>query len=202
MTEDILLINIFEDFIVIVQFSEMITEKYPAYYVNNVRSFIFIGFIIPQRVVSALMAFSAVALAYMLRISLSYAITQMVSSPHAHENGSVILNPDVCPPYEDEIIAIENDEPIPTVNSVTTEKFYWSQELQGLILSSFYWGYILTHIPGGVLSAKIGGKYTLLFGVAIATIFTLFTPYAVLNGEKIITKLIMSISLLIHYLSF
>lgn len=144
--------------------------------------FFVIGFIIPQRVVSALMAFSAVALAYMLRISLSYAITQMVTAPHAHENGSIIENPDICPPYEDELIAIDKDEPIPTIISMTTDKYYWSQELQGLILSAFYWGYILTHVPGGLLSAKIGGKYTLLLGVAIATIFTLFTPLAIRNG--------------------
>ncbi|XP_031618756.1 putative inorganic phosphate cotransporter isoform X2 [Contarinia nasturtii] len=139
-------------------------------------------FILPQRVVSALMAFSAVALAYMLRISLSYAITQMVYNPHAHENGSVIENPDVCPPYEDELIAIENDQPIPTVVSISTERYDWSQELQGVILSAFYWGYITTHIPGGVLSAKVGGKYTLLLGVVVATVFTLLTPIAVKNG--------------------
>lgn len=27
----------------------------------------------------------------------------------------------------------------------------WSQELQGVILSSFYWGYAITHLPGGLL---------------------------------------------------
>lgn len=134
------------------------------------------------------MAFSAVALAYMLRISLSYAITQMVYNPHAHENGSVISNPDVCPPYEDEeIITYANVQPISTIEPATIEKFDWSQELQGLILSSFYWGYLLTHIPGGLLSAKVGGKYTLLLGVVISTVFTLLTPIAVRNGEKNLT---------------
>lgn len=76
------------------------------------------------------MAFSAVALAYMLRISLSYAITQMVTLPHAHENGTLITNADVCPAFEDELIAIQNDEPIPTTISVTSERYDWSQELQ------------------------------------------------------------------------
>lgn len=128
------------------------------------------------------MAFSAVALAYMLRISLSYAITQMVTAPHAHENGSIIENSEICPAYDDELLAIDNDEPIPTIISMTSDKYEWSQELQGLILSAFYWGYILTHVPGGLLSAKIGGKYTLLIGVATATIFTLFTPLAIRNG--------------------
>lgn len=140
------------------------------------------GFLIPQRVVSALMAFSAVALAYMLRISLSYAITQMVLQPHAHENGSIIENPDVCPPFEDEIV---EENPISTIilTSTTTDKYDWSQQLQGLILSSFYWGYILTHVPGGILSAKVGGKYTLLLGVLVSTVFTILTPVAVLNGK-------------------
>lgn len=134
------------------------------------------GFIIPQRVVSALMAFSAIALAYMLRISLSYAITQMVPQPHAHENGTISFNPDICPPFEDETTASQ------TNTTSTGELFNWDQERQGLILASFYWGYILTHIPGGILSAKIGGKYTLFLGAAIATICTLITPYAIRNG--------------------
>lgn len=78
----------------------------------------------------------------------------MVTLPHAHENGTIISNDDVCPPYEDELIAIQNDQPIPTVVSVTSERYDWSQELQGLILSSFYWGYVVSHVPGGLISGK------------------------------------------------
>lgn len=134
------------------------------------------------------MAFCAVALAYMLRISLSYAITQMVLMPHTSENGSVIENPDICPPYADELV-IGNDgsttTPRPIINPIFEEKYDWSQTLQGVILSAFYWGYLLTHVPGGLLSARIGGKYTLLLGVATATIFTVFTPLAIRHGNSI-----------------
>lgn len=91
--------------------------------------------IIPCRIVSALMCFSAVALAYMLRISLSYAITQMVVPPHANGNGTTIQHPDICPPYDDEFTS-DHKHPIA---SDSTGKYDWSQELQGLILSSFYW---------------------------------------------------------------
>lgn len=49
------------------------------------------------------MAFFAVSLAYMLRISLSYAITQMVLRPNTHSNGTVTAHPDVCPAFADEI---------------------------------------------------------------------------------------------------
>lgn len=54
--------------------------------------------------------------------------------------------------------------------------------LQGLILSSFYWGYVLTHIPGGMLADKFGGKYTLGLGILSTAIFTLLTPVAVEVG--------------------
>lgn len=131
------------------------------------------------------MAFSAVALAYMLRISLSYAITQMVRMPHSNGNGT-IDNPDVCPPYDDEILNVNNVEPItmrPYAYASDEEKYDWSQSLQGVILSSFYWGYILTHLPGGLISARFGGKYTLLLGVVISTVFTAFTPLAIRHGN-------------------
>lgn len=148
--------------------------------------FVLLGSSIPQRVISAFMAFTAVALAYMLRISLSYAITQMVQMPHANINGTHD-NPDVCPPYEDETTneRIEEVTLRPQSYAGDDGKYDWSQPLQGVILSSFYWGYILTHIPGGLISARVGGKYTLLLGVVIATVFTVFTPLAIQNGNSI-----------------
>lgn len=143
------------------------------------------------------MAFLAVALAYMLRISLSYALTQMVLMPHTSANGTVIDNPDVCPPYPDEL-ANPVTSPHPTSAPTNEEKYDWSQTLQGFILSSFYWGYILTHVPGGLLSARIGGKYTLMLGVVTATVFTAFTPLAIRHGNSIYlpkTRISMSIQL-------
>ena len=34
----------------------------------------------------------------------------------------------------------------------------WGSETQGLILSSYWWGYVVTQIPGGILTAKYGAK--------------------------------------------
>lgn len=66
--------------------------------------------------------------------------------------------------------------------------FYWSQELQGVILSSFFWGYVLTHLPGGILAEKFGGKYTLALGILSTAIFTIATPLAVELGRVQNTK--------------
>lgn len=118
----------------------------------------------------------------MLRVSLSYAITQMVMQPHASSNGTIISDLDICPPFEDELSIDEGQQTVTMHPISAIDRFDWSQSLQGLILSSFYWGYIVTHIPGGLLSQKIGGKNTCLIGVLIATICTLVSPLAIQMG--------------------
>lgn len=54
--------------------------------------------------------------------------------------------------------------------------------MQGLILSAFYYGYIITHIPGGLLAQKFGGKYTMGLGILCTAIFTLLTPIIAYTG--------------------
>lgn len=51
-----------------------------------------------------------------------------------------------------------------------------------MILSSFYVGYILSHIPGGLLAQRFGGKYILGFGIFFSAILSLVTPAAVRFG--------------------
>lgn len=61
-------------------------------------------------------------------------------------------------------------------------RFDWDEETQGLILSSFFWGYVITHLPGGMLAEKFGGKYALGLGILSTAIFTLLTPLAAIHG--------------------
>lgn len=41
----------------------------------------------------------------------------------------------------------------------------------------------LTHLPGGILSTKYGGKYTLGLGILSTAIFTLITPIVIDWGK-------------------
>ena len=43
-------------------------------------------------------------------------------------------------------------------------KFNWDPETVGLIHGSFFWGYIVTQIPGGYISSRLASnRYTALF---------------------------------------
>lgn len=55
-------------------------------------------------------------------------------------------------------------------------EFDWDEATQGLILSSFFYGYVVTQIPGGWLSERLGGKHLFGFAVLITAILTLLTP--------------------------
>ncbi len=54
----------------------------------------------------------------------------------------------------------------------------WDSETQGWILGSFFYGYILTQIPGGYLARKYGAKWLFGIGIFCTVIFTLLTPVA------------------------
>lgn len=61
-------------------------------------------------------------------------------------------------------------------------QYDWSQELQGYILSSFYVGYVLMHIPYGLMSERIGGKPVILIAMFLSAALSIATPFAVRHG--------------------
>ncbi|XP_050384867.1 ascorbate transporter, chloroplastic [Argentina anserina] len=59
-----------------------------------------------------------------------------------------------------------------------SKEFNWNSATVGLIQSSFFWGYLLTQILGGIWADKIGGKRVLGFGVIWWSVATVLTPIA------------------------
>ncbi|XP_058793477.1 sialin-like [Phymastichus coffea] len=147
---------------------------------------------IPQRYVFALMCFLGLFNAYAMRSCLSIAITEMVSNANI-----TVAHNDVCT-YDNIALPSNNSINGGNTNSMNTSKdtYNWDQYTQGLILSSFYWGYVLTHLPGGYIAENYGGKHTLGFGILITAIFTILTPAAVYAGNftaLIILRMLMGL---------
>nr|DAD18948.1 TPA_asm: hypothetical protein HUJ06_020411 [Nelumbo nucifera] len=63
-----------------------------------------------------------------------------------------------------------------------SQEFNWNSATVGLIQSSFFWGYLLTQIIGGIWADKIGGKLVLGFGVVWWSVATVLTPLAAKVG--------------------
>lgn len=57
-----------------------------------------------------------------------------------------------------------------------SEHFHWSPSVSGLVQSSFFWGYMLSQIPGGFLINRLGGRRVLPAGVALWSLATAGVP--------------------------
>eukprot|EP00088_Acartia_fossae_P010328 TRINITY_DN15141_c0_g1_i3.p1 TRINITY_DN15141_c0_g1~~TRINITY_DN15141_c0_g1_i3.p1 ORF type:complete len:555 (+),score=53.77 TRINITY_DN15141_c0_g1_i3:130-1794(+) len=130
------------------------------------------------RYVFCLMSFLGFVNVYAMRVNLSVAIVAMVNNTAIATN--VTYNNDTCPDLE------------PRPRSNTTQPsgdgpFDWNAEEQGLILGAFFYGYIVTQVPGGRMAEIWGGKWLYGTGVLVTSLFTLITPLAAYSGVGVFT---------------
>lgn len=58
----------------------------------------------------------------------------------------------------------------------------WNQSVKSLILSSFFWGYVLMQLPASIMSKKFGAKLVLVYANIVGSIITILHPLAVKYG--------------------
>lgn len=134
------------------------------------------SFIISIRFLLAILAFVAYAAQYTQKINMSVAIVCMVNhtaanshSTHQNETFSTFnqsIDTSGCGSYQSKKSSGLNGE------------FNWDKNTQGLILASYFVGYLITEIPGGWLSLKFGSKIVLALAILIASILTIILPFA------------------------
>lgn len=152
------------------------------------------------------MAFLALFNAFAMRDNLSIAITNMVRT---EENNTITFryimshHNTMCPlnniTNNDETFYNLNHDyvEIQNVNDTMNYRFRWTQQEQGIILSSFHWGYLLSSLPSGLLAQKFGGKYVLAFGIVFNGILSMLIPACVRSGGShslIAIRILMGIS--------
>ncbi|XP_002166641.3 sialin [Hydra vulgaris] len=106
---------------------------------------------LPKRYILAIMMFMGFMNMYAIRVNLNVAIGAMTNNHTISQGGFAVTMP---------------------------PEFNWSSRLQGVVLGSFYYGYMFLQIPGGWFAMRFGG--TKIFGGAIflASLLTLLTPVA------------------------
>jgi len=81
-------------------------------------------------------------------------------------------------------------------------EFEWDKTTQSMILSGYYYGYIISQILGGWLSGRFGGKVTIGVFMSIVSIFNLLTPYLARQSAfaVVVTRAIMGVATVCHML--
>jgi len=109
--------------------------------------------LMPKRYLLAILSFFGFLNVYALRVNLSVALVAMVSNRTITSTTGI------------------------TIKTIPAE-FSWDTKHQGIVLSSFFYGYIITQIPGGYLAAYFGGKALYGGGILLTALLTLLTPVA------------------------
>uniref|UniRef100_A0A2I2YFU2 Solute carrier family 17 member 8 n=1 Tax=Gorilla gorilla gorilla TaxID=9595 RepID=A0A2I2YFU2_GORGO len=106
---------------------------------------------LPKRYIIAIMSGLGFCISFGIRCNLGVAIVEMVNNSTVYVDGKP---------------------------EIQTAQFNWDPETVGLIHGSFFWGYIMTQIPGGFISNKFAANR--VFGAAIFLTSTLnmFIPSA------------------------
>lgn len=111
---------------------------------------------------------------YALRVNLTIAIVEMLDGTSASHEAAVNETTTSA--------TIEANTTLASVISEKVAKFDWSEKEKQMILGSFFWGYILTELPGGRLAELIGGHRVFGHSMLWASVLTLITPFAANMG--------------------
>uniref|UniRef100_A0A8C8ST03 Solute carrier family 17 member 6 n=1 Tax=Pelusios castaneus TaxID=367368 RepID=A0A8C8ST03_9SAUR len=99
---------------------------------------------LPRRYIIAIMSGLGFCISFGIRCNLGVAIVDMVNNSTIHRGGKIIKE---------------------------KAKFNWDPETVGMIHGSFFWGYIITQIPGGYIASRLAANR--VFGAAILLTSTL-----------------------------
>ncbi|RUS79056.1 hypothetical protein EGW08_013182, partial [Elysia chlorotica] len=133
-----------------------------------------------QRALTAGILFWGFANLYMNRVNLSIAMVCMVKSgpanhsvpdPHGVAPGTSKAKKDLQPWQEGYCDSLGLK-----AKSAEKGEFTWDKEMQGLILGSFFWGYLFLQIPGGMLSELYGPRRVIFFTMFPVGVFGLISP--------------------------
>ncbi|GIY02649.1 hypothetical protein CEXT_442131, partial [Caerostris extrusa] len=131
----------------------------------------------PKRCIFMILGFFGTFLLYATRVNLSVAIVAMVNDSKHLEFDTFNNSVKCCN-------QLRNDTH-PTKNVQKGKKYNWDSKIQGLILSSVYYGFFFTQLPGGILSERIGAKWIYGSGVLISNVLYLLLPFAASLGYEV-----------------
>ncbi|XP_040090842.1 vesicular glutamate transporter 3 isoform X2 [Oryx dammah] len=106
---------------------------------------------VPKRYIIAVMSGLGFCISFGIRCNLGVAIVEMVNNSTVYVDGKP---------------------------EIQTAQFDWDPETVGLIHGSFFWGYIVTQIPGGFISNKFAANRVFGAAIFLTSALNMFIPSA------------------------
>ncbi|XP_042237536.1 sialin-like isoform X3 [Homarus americanus] len=128
-----------------------------------------------KRHVLIILLFLGFAGVYAMRVNLSVAIVAMVKSRPRSQNQNEQID-ETCPIPEAQRTKMGSSE--------IGGEFDWDEETQGMILGSFFYGYLLTNYLGGYLAERLGGRLIFGTGVTLTALLTVISPLAARHSSS------------------
>ncbi|XP_041982184.1 sialin isoform X2 [Aricia agestis] len=122
--------------------------------------------VIPARYILAILGSIGMAIVYGLKVNLSVAMVGMLNHTALKKaTPDKLTGEPECADFDAQESGVESDGP-----------FGWGGDVQGLILSCYFWGYFVSQIPGGRVAELFSAKWVMFFSVTINVVCTLLTP--------------------------
>ncbi|XP_037293127.1 sialin [Manduca sexta] len=106
---------------------------------------------------------------YALRVNLTIAIVEMIYDDN--DNHTAITN-----------ITLGSHNVTEHPEHIAQTRYHWDTKQKNHLLGCFFWGYVLTELPGGRLAEIIGARRVFGYSTLLASILTLLTPGAAAAG--------------------
>ncbi|XP_017835017.2 sialin [Drosophila busckii] len=140
---------------------------------NTEKRGLFVRNLLSCRQVLSLLTMLGFMLNYALRVNLTIAIVDM-TVPLPNKTATNSSSPSNTNSSSSGIMSNTTHDGV----EVYEERFAWDTLQQNYVLGCFFWGYVLTELPGGRLAELIGGRRVFGHSMLWASLLTLITPLA------------------------
>ncbi|XP_055529939.1 sialin-like isoform X2 [Wyeomyia smithii] len=131
---------------------------------------------IPKRLIVAIMIFIACVTSFMLRVNMSLNLLAMVKPITNSTAKSVNIS----------TVTINSTEVLLPTNITTPQpkleiqnfgpRYQWDQGTQGRILGAYFYGFMITSLPAGLMAERYGPKLVVSLSFVVSAIATAATP--------------------------
>ncbi|XP_023239565.1 sodium-dependent phosphate transport protein 1-like [Centruroides sculpturatus] len=135
-----------------------------------------VGFCVPARYVLAFSIFLIYAIKNGQKSVLNVAILAMVNRSAIRSMYNTTLSTE-CPQKSQQN----------TTDIYKEGSYVWTQSVQGIILGSYFYGFVLSQLLGGTITFLLGPKRIFIISSFLSSIFIILTPFCADVGVSIIS---------------